>query len=133
MNSLLSKVRDFLPQMAEANEKLAKEQTESSGIDIANVVESDSDSDLSADEISENAEKSEQAEERTRIEIDLSVFEEASSSEVRRSESDSSSASESDDELPEAFQKNAINDKTVSKGGHGKSSTRKLIEEIQSS
>ncbi|KHN84987.1 Acylamino-acid-releasing enzyme [Toxocara canis] len=124
VNPLLAKIRNFLPQMAAANEALSSEQCSSSGIEIVNL-QDEHYSDESSDESSFEEERVHQQ----GVEIDVSVFRD-DNAKVSESSLDSSGSSEAEDEIPEAFRADAVK-KNWTTSRKQKACKRKLIEEVE--
>ncbi|GMR48195.1 hypothetical protein PMAYCL1PPCAC_18390 [Pristionchus mayeri] len=115
-SSILSRLKNFLPQMEQANATIESTKIEGVGIDIERVVESssDSDSDSSEDSESDEGEEMEEKEgEKRSIQMQLSLFKEGS-----RMEEDAEKS------LPEAFRDNRDDVKET------ESPKKKLIEEV---
>uniref|UniRef100_A0A0M3ISA2 Ovule protein n=1 Tax=Ascaris lumbricoides TaxID=6252 RepID=A0A0M3ISA2_ASCLU len=126
VSPILARVRDFLPQIAAANEALSNVQCPSSGIDIVNV-QDDQHSDESDTESGIEREDTDQP----HIEIDVSVFKDGNKNSSRSSDSSSSEDSEVDGGLPKAFRTSREDDEINSVAKKQKARKRKLIEEVE--
>uniref|UniRef100_A0A915AU35 Peptidase S9 prolyl oligopeptidase catalytic domain-containing protein n=1 Tax=Parascaris univalens TaxID=6257 RepID=A0A915AU35_PARUN len=126
VSPILARIRDFLPQIAAANEALSNVQRHSSSIDILNV----QDDELSDQSDTESGIKR-RGTDQPYIEVDVSVYKDCNKDSSCSSDSSSSEDPEVESELPEAFRTSRKDEGVDSAVKRQTTRKRKLIEEVE--